>query len=122
VSDEPGKTSDELARQLWAIGDVVRLRLLSLLPTNADCDSGNNVSRLAEELGLSQPTVSHHLRVLRQAGLVLNRKMCRDVYYWVDADEAGRVVEALRDAFVSNDPDARTGAGGSTAPQQGGDA
>ena len=94
------RTDDELlARQLWAIGDIVRLRLLSFLPTDENCESGNNVSRLAEKLELSQPTVSHHLRVLRQAGLVRNRKMCRDVFYWVDPEEADRVCNALRETF-----------------------
>ena len=73
-----------LARQLWAIGDEVRLELLLLLPISADCEHGNNVSQLAEKLGLTQPTVSHHLRILRQAGLVNNRRMCRDVFYWID--------------------------------------
>ena len=72
------RTDDELlARQLWAIGDIVRLRLLSFLPTDENCESGNNVSRLAEKLELSQPTVSHHRRGRRQAGPGRNRKMGR---------------------------------------------
>ena len=43
-----------------------------------------NVSELAEELGVGQSTVSHHLGILKAAGLVGCQKMCRDVYYWVD--------------------------------------
>lgn len=90
-----------LAKQLWALGDATRLRLLRLLPDKGDCGSGNNVSALAEQLGLSQPTVSHHLRVLRQAGIVTNRKMCRDVYYWIDPDNTEQLVQALREALGS---------------------
>ncbi len=73
---------DQLAKQLWALGDLARLRLLAMLPSSPDCSSGNNVSQLAEKLGVTQPTVSHHLRVLRQAGFVDYNKMCRDCFYW----------------------------------------
>lgn len=73
-----------LAKQLWALGDEVRLRLLALLPYSPEVEEVFNVSRLAEKLGLAQPTVSHHLRVLRQAGVVQHRKVCRDVIYWID--------------------------------------
>lgn len=89
------RTHEELARQLWAVGDIVRLQILDLLPTTSDCEHGNNVSQIAEKLGLSQPTVSHHLRVLRQAGIVENKKMCRDVFYWKNAGEARALAEAL---------------------------
>lgn len=87
---------DKLARQLWALGDVVRLRLLHRLPRSPDCEHRNNVSQLAEDMGLAQPTISHHLRVLRQAGLVQNKKMCRDVIYWLNEEAADAVIEHLR--------------------------
>lgn len=86
---------DLLARQLWALGDVVRLRILRRLPRSPECKSRNNVSQLAEDLGLSQPTLSHHLRILRQVGLVQYKKMCRDVFYWVDEAAATAVAEHL---------------------------
>lgn len=77
-------TEDELASQLKAISDPARLRVLKLLPQTDDCEHVYNVSELAEEIGLSQPTISHHLAVLREAGLVNSRRMCRDVYYWLE--------------------------------------
>ena len=86
---------DILARQLWALGDVVRLRILRRLPRSPECKSRNNVSQLAEDLGLSQPTLSHHLRILRQVGLVSYKKMCRDVYYWIDEAAAAEVADHL---------------------------
>ena len=58
----------QLAGALKAIADPARLRLLSLIqaqPGHEAC-----VCHLTEPLGLSQPTVSHHLKVLLQAGLV----------------------------------------------------
>ncbi len=51
-----------------ALADPARLRLLSLIQAQADGEAC--VCHLTEPLGLSQPTVSHHLKVLRQAGLV----------------------------------------------------
>ncbi len=94
-----GEAEDRLAKQLWAIGDSVRIRILSLLPDEANCEHGNNVSGLAEELGLSQPTISHHLRVLRQAGLVSYRKMCRDAYYWIDHKAAREMLAGLQETL-----------------------
>lgn len=91
--------ADELARQLWAIGDLTRLRILRLLPDSANCEHGNNVSQIAEELGLSQPTISHHLRILRQAGIVQHQKMCRDCYYWVDREAARQVMARMEEVL-----------------------
>lgn len=74
---------DTMARQFWAIGDPVRLRILRILPSEPSCEQACNVSKIAERIGLSQPSISHHLRILRQAGIITNQKMCRDVIYWV---------------------------------------
>ena len=90
---------DTLAKQLWAVGDPVRLRILRMLPTEPTCQKACNVSTIAERIGLSQPATSHHLRILRQAGLIANKKMCRDMIYWVQLEEAGIVTKALRDVL-----------------------
>jgi DNA-binding transcriptional ArsR family regulator len=74
----------DLSCRLKALGDVTRQRILALLPDSDACEDVMNVSELAEELAIPQPTVSHHLKILLQADLVQNRKMCRDVYYWID--------------------------------------
>jgi DNA-binding transcriptional ArsR family regulator len=88
---------DLLARQLKALSDRVRLRILELLPTKNECPDVYNVSELATELRLSQPTVSHHLAILKRAGIVKSEKMCRDVYHWVDRSALGQVRRAIRD-------------------------
>mgnify|MGYP003330831076 CR=1 FL=1 len=87
---------DSLAKQLWAIGDPVRLQILRILPTEPTCRHACNVSTIAERIGLSQPATSHHLRVLRQAGIVANKKMCRDTIHWVCLEEAEALIESLR--------------------------
>lgn len=62
----------DLARTLKAIADPARLRLLSLISAH---DGGEAcVCDLTEPLGLSQPTVSHHLKVLVDAGLLTRDK------------------------------------------------
>jgi ArsR family transcriptional regulator len=86
----------ELALQIKALGDETRLRILQLLPVTNVCKDVYNVSELAEELGVSQPTISHHLRVLFQAGLVKCQKQCRDVYYWIHQEEMARVVGEIQ--------------------------
>lgn len=90
---------DSLAKQLWALGDPVRLQILKILPTEPTCENACNVSKIAERIGLSQPATSHHLRILRQAGLITNEKKCRDMIYWVQLDASNEVIGALREVL-----------------------
>jgi len=90
---------DDLARCLWTIGDLTRLRILELLPSTPECCQGKNVSQLAEELELTQSTISNHLARLRTLGIVRHTRQCRDVYYWIDPDRAGEITEQLRQAL-----------------------
>ncbi len=71
--------ADQLSRHFAALADPVRLRLLSLLATA----SGGEVCAcdLVEPAGRSQPTVSHHLKVLVEAGLVSGQRRGRNVWY-----------------------------------------
>jgi ArsR family transcriptional regulator len=64
---EPSQAS-ALAAALKALADPARLRIISLLQAQPDAEAC--VCHLTEPLGLGQPTVSHHLKVLREAGLV----------------------------------------------------
>jgi ArsR family transcriptional regulator len=61
-----------LAQRLKAIADPTRLRLLSMVAAHADAEAC--VCDLTEPLGLTQPTVSHHLKVLVDAGLLTRDK------------------------------------------------
>ncbi|MEX0320646.1 MAG: ArsR/SmtB family transcription factor [Puniceicoccaceae bacterium] len=90
---------EDLARYLWTIGDVTRLRILELLPTTPDCCQGKNVSQLAEELELCQSTISNHLARLRTLGIVRHTKQCRDVYYWIDPEKSEEIAAALGEAL-----------------------
>jgi ArsR family transcriptional regulator len=71
--------SIELAGLMKALADPTRLRLLSLILAH---DGGEAcVCELTEPIALSQPTVSHHLKVLRDAGLVTSERRGTWVYY-----------------------------------------
>src|SRR3954464_15805702 len=69
----------ELAGLLKAIADPIRLRLLSLIQAHEGGEAC--VCELTEPAGLTQPTVSHHLRVLLDAGLVTKTKRRTWAYY-----------------------------------------
>jgi len=95
--------SNQLAVQLWAIGDEVRLRILAALPFSECCDHRANVTTLSERLSIPQPTISHHLRVLRQAGIVRKSKLCRDCYYYIDGNAGRQIVERLSAVITAAD-------------------
>ena len=71
----------ELARMFKALGDPARLRLLSMVASH---DGGQAcVCDLTPAFDLSQPTISHHLRVLREAGLLECERRATWVFYRV---------------------------------------
>lgn len=79
--------------------------MLQQAPSEQDPDRKGvyNVSKLGEELGIPQPTVSHHLKVLYQAGLLKNQKMCRDVYYWVDRAIFAELIRVVKETVETQE-------------------
>ncbi|GGK74127.1 transcriptional regulator [Sphaerisporangium melleum] len=71
----------ELSRMFKALSDPVRLRLLSLIASHEGGEAC--VCDLTGPFDVSQPTISHHLKVLREAGLVGSERRGTWVYYWV---------------------------------------
>ncbi|MCX2966166.1 MULTISPECIES: ArsR/SmtB family transcription factor [Mycobacteriales] len=77
-------TSDwagDLARMFKALGDPVRLRMLSMIASHQGGESC--VCDISPAFDLSQPTISHHLKVLREAGLLDCERRGTWVYYRV---------------------------------------
>ena len=71
--------AEELAMAFAVLADPVRIRLLSLV---VSAESGEAcVCELVEPLGRSQPTISHHLKILADAGLISGEKRGRWVWY-----------------------------------------
>ena len=87
----------ELARVFKAIADPVRLRLLSLIASHAGGEAC--VCELTGAFALTGPTISHHLKVLREAGLVDSERRGTWIYYRVQPDLLAQLSAALvRDA------------------------
>lgn len=71
----------DLAKVFKALGDPVRLRLLSMIASRQGGEVC--VCEMTPAFALSQPTISHHLKLLRQAGLIDCERRGTWVYYWV---------------------------------------
>jgi ArsR family transcriptional regulator len=93
VVDSPldDEEAAELARVLSALADPVRLRLLSLVASQDEICSCD----LEAPLGKSQPTVSHHTKVLADAGLLIGEKRGRWVWWRVEPSRLAAVRRAL---------------------------
>ncbi len=83
----------ELAKGFHALADPIRLHLLSMIA--AAGTDGACVCDLVAPSGRSQPTVSHHLKILREAGLVTSEKRGTWAWYFVRADHVARLKAAL---------------------------
>jgi ArsR family transcriptional regulator len=84
----------DLAKVFKALGDPVRLRLLSMI---ASREGGEVcVCEMTPAFNLSQPTISHHLKLLRQAGLVDCERRGTWVYYWALPAALDRLAVVLR--------------------------
>jgi ArsR family transcriptional regulator len=78
-----------LAQVFKALADPARLRLLSLI---ASFEGGQAcVCDLTSQFDLTQPTISHHLRVLREAGLIDSERRGTWVYYWALPEALSRL-------------------------------
>ena len=100
----------DLALMFKALGDPVRLRLLSRVASHAGGEAC--VCDLSVGFDLTQPTISHHLKVLREAGLLRCERRGTWVYYWVVPSALAQLSAVLGSTDVSasglGSPDANT--------------
>lgn len=82
------------AQLFKALGDAQRLAILRSL-----ADDSRSVGELTARLPLNQPTVSHHLRILREAGLVRAQRRKTSLRYELTTDAAARIDAALSVLF-----------------------
>jgi DNA-binding transcriptional ArsR family regulator len=80
---------------LTALADPMRQDLVQLLARTE-----LNVGEIAERVTLSRPTVSHHLNLLRRAGLVRVRKQGREMYYRLNAEPIVGTLQGLLDSLT----------------------
>lgn len=84
---------EEMARLAWALAHPTRMRILGILRGRAACLCGD----LVEQMPLSQSTVSEHLKVLREAGLVQAESDGGRTCYSVNAQGLARLKQLITD-------------------------
>jgi DNA-binding transcriptional ArsR family regulator len=95
----PDRARAVAALRFRALGDETRLRLLEFLVSGE-----RSVADLMEAAGLGQSLVSHHLRALREAGLVATRRDGRWVYYGIADAALASVISVLTKMEFRNSP------------------
>jgi ArsR family transcriptional regulator len=93
--------AEDLASLFKALGDPVRLRLLSFIAAQPEGEAC--VCHVTAPMSLSQPTVSHHLKLLHDAGLLDREKRGAWVYYRIVPDR----LESIRAALATRGHRAR---------------
>ena len=91
----------DIAAVFAHLSDSTRVRLLSMLNLAEMC-----VCEMADILGMSQPAVSHHLRVLRQCGIIKFRKQGKRAKYYISPDENGDLIRKLLAAVCGEEMNA----------------
>lgn len=91
AADDTDLELERLVGLFRLLSDKTRLNILMLLARGE-----RNVSSLCDELRLPQPTVSHHLGLLRMSNLIINRRDGKQVFYDLDGKVDAREGKALR--------------------------
>ena len=89
----PDEKSFALASEMFQqLCDPTRLRILWLLAHSEQC-----VNNISVAINMSASAVSHHLRVLRQAGLIVNRREGKEIYYKLAQDRMSSLIHKMID-------------------------
>ncbi len=117
-ADSPGPDSaeDRTDRLFRALSSAPRREILRILSAGVSADTGAGESAttccaphdvcactFAEQLGLGAPTVSHHMRVLKEAGLVVGEKRGLWVHYRVEHDALAEAFRLVQSSLRIND-------------------
>ncbi|MBL5975269.1 MAG: ArsR/SmtB family transcription factor [Leucobacter sp.] len=86
-------TAQDLAKVFKALGDPTRVKLLSMIVASTNGEMC--VCDLTEPVGLSQPTVSHHMKLLVEAGLVTREQRGKWAFYQPTTSTLAEAVSAL---------------------------
>lgn len=86
-----------LAQLFRIMGDETRLKILLTLQRGE-----HNVTQLCEQLKVAQPTVSHHLGILRMGGLVANRRSGKEIFYSLN-NEGAPIAKTLKALIAGKD-------------------
>lgn len=91
----------EAADIFGQLSDATRLKILWIL-----CHSEECVTNIAAAVGMSDPAVSHHLRILKSNGYVTSRRIGKEVHYTLAKTETARLMHRMiDDIFEMNCPE-----------------
>lgn len=85
---------EKVANAFQQLGDNTRLRILWLL-----CHSEECVSNISAAMKMSNPAVSHHLRILKNSGLIVSRRSGKEVYYKLADNNQATLLHQTIDAM-----------------------
>lgn len=80
-----------MSKVFTALGDEHRQRILLLFEKNERL----NVGQIAEVSTLARSTVSHHLKILREANVLLSEKQGKEIYFWINRESLDEVLGAV---------------------------
>ncbi|SFS95541.1 ArsR/SmtB family transcription factor [Marininema halotolerans] len=80
-----------------ALGDPTRLQIAQFLGNHGK----SNVSEIASQFDISRPSISHHLKILKEARIVDSKKSGQEVYYWLLFDVVSANLQVIADALRS---------------------
>lgn len=83
-------TSEQIAKIFKSFCDERRIDIIKLLSSGEKC-----ACKLLEELNISQPTLSHHMKILCDAGIVIPRKEGKWTHYRIDKEQSKKIIELL---------------------------
>ena len=86
------------AAMFKAYGDENRIKILQLLSTGEKC-----ACKLLEELPVTQPTLSHHMKILCDSGVVIGRKEGKWMHYSISEEGAAYAFQCIRELTIPKD-------------------
>jgi ArsR family transcriptional regulator len=93
----------KITHLLTALGEPARLEIIRQLAQQEQM----NVGDLASKFRLSRPTISHHLKILKDVGVVQSEKRGQETYYWVNRDALilglQQVVDTLKGCWIDTE-------------------
>ncbi len=88
----------ETAKVMKALSDPKRLRIVDMLSQGEFC--AHNIQKAFQ---ISQPTLSHDMRVLKEAGITLERREGKNIFYTLNYESLGALVDRLKTVFAAED-------------------
>lgn len=93
----PGEWRD-VSSVFVALGDEQRQRIVLTFEPGERL----NVTQIVSASKLSRTAVSHHLKILRQAGVLKSEKIAREIYFWIDKETVTQVMQRVLDYIKNN--------------------